>query len=198
MSNSAQIAEVVAFFRLAFTLIFALALAEAFKQFLFDRARLAADPVIDWKKLIPLLAFIVLIFPFYQGNIRYLVVTYGDANALQSYSAPIMVDSIAFMWQAALFFVMSRALSPAHWVTYYGAVVMLLGVDVIWGLLSAKMHGTPIGPWFYLNLSFGLMLGIMLFMQLRLSENVATVIGAGAVLVRTTLDYYTSWSFYFP
>src|SRR5262245_23645818 len=198
MSKSAQIAEVVAFFRGAFTVIFALALAEAFKQFLFDRARLATDRVIDWERLIPLLAFILLIFPFYQGNIRYLVVTYGDANALQSYSVPIMVDGIAFLVQAALFFVMSRALSPAHWLTYYRSVVMLLGVDVIWGLLSANMHGSPIGPWFYINSSFGFILAIMLFMRGHLSDKMATVVGAGAMLIRTTLDYCMAWSFYFP
>jgi hypothetical protein len=69
MSKSAQVVEVVAFFRNAFSLIFALALAEAFKQFVFDRARQATDPVIDWERLIPLLAFVLLIFPFYQCTI---------------------------------------------------------------------------------------------------------------------------------
>jgi hypothetical protein len=200
MSRDAQIAEVVAFFRNAFSLIFALALAEAFKQFVIDRARTPMGPVIDWEKLIPLLAFVLLIFPFYQGTIRYFVFTYGDAKALlqQSYSVPVMFDGVMFVLEAALFFIMSRALAPAHWVTYYGSVVTLLWVDSLWGLGAAWFHNTPIEWWIYLNIGFGAIVLILLIMHGRLKAPTATILGAVAVLLRTVLDYYTTWNFYFP
>jgi hypothetical protein len=109
-----------------------------------------------------------------------------------------MIDIFAFMWEAALFFVMSRALAPAHWMTYYGSVVMLLWVDSFWGLVAAKLHAVPIEPWIYLNFGFGAIVGTMLFMHSHLSDRVATVVGAVAILIRTALDYYTTWDFYFP
>src|SRR5260370_11061818 len=82
MDHNAQVAEVITFFRTAFSLIFALALAEAFKRFISDRAKQPTDPIIDWDRLLPLLSFVLLIFPFYHGTIRYFVFTYGDQKAL--------------------------------------------------------------------------------------------------------------------
>jgi hypothetical protein len=183
-------------------------LAEAFKQFVFDRGAAAAaaapgtavHPVIDWERLVPLLSFVLLIFPFYQGTIRYFVFTYGDTDALQrqTYSFYLMFDGFAFLVEAALFFIMSRALSPIHWVTYYGVVVTLLWVDSIWGLSAAWLHNTPIENWIWLNLGFGFIVVILLLTRAHLSDRAATRIGAVAVLLRTVLDYYTTWSFYFP
>src|SRR5260370_24678481 len=162
MDHNAQVAEVITFFRTAFSLIFALALAEAFKRFISDRAKQPTDPIIDWDRLLPLLSFVLLIFPFYQGTIRYFVFTYGDQKALpQPYSFSILFDSGAFMIEAALFFVMSRALAPLQWQTYYGSVLTLLWVDSIWGLAAAKLHKTPIEPWIYLNLGFGAIVALM-------------------------------------
>lgn len=198
MDASAQILDVVAFFRNAFSLIFALALAEAFKQFVFDRAK-PTDAVIDWGRLVPLLAFVLLIFPFYQGTVRYFDFAYGDPNNLPPhYSISLMIDGCAFICEAALFFIMSRALAPTHWTTYYGAVMTLLWVDSLWGWTAAILHAAPIDPWIILNLIFGAAVAVMLWLRSHLSPAVATAIGAAAVLVRTGLDYYFTWSFYFP
>jgi hypothetical protein len=199
MSRTIQVAEVIAFFRTAFSLVLALALAEAFKQFVNDRANERKDTVVYWDRLVTLLSFLLLIFPFYQGTFRYFVFTYGDANAVPDYySAYIMFDSIAFLAEAALFFIMSRALSPSHWDTYYGSVLVLLFLDSFWGLMAAKFHHTPIEAWIYLNIGFGVIVGVMLLARKKLSNEIATAAGFTAVLIRTGLDYYLSWNFYFP
>ena len=196
MDKATQIAEVISFFRNAFSLVLALALAEALKQFVRDRAP-ADTNVIEWDKLITLISFLLLIFPFYQGTIRYFSYTYGHTLP-QHYSISLMIDSGAFICEAALFFIMSRCLSPLHWKTYYGSVIALLWIDSVWGLVVAKLHQTPIEAWIYLNLCFGAVVGIMLFSHLRLKDHWATTIGFVAVLLRTGLDYYLNWNFYFP
>jgi hypothetical protein len=136
----------------------------------------------------------------FQGTIRYFVFTYGDANTIlqQSYSLPLMFDGFMFLIEAALFFVMSRALKPMHWVTYYLSVWALLWVDSAWGLVAAYNHGTPIQAWSWLNLGFGLIVAAMLSRRASLSSSTATGVGAIAVLLRTALDYFFSWNFYFP
>jgi len=201
MSKEQQIIEVVAFFRNAFSLLFALALAEAFKQFVTDRPT-ATDPVVRWEKLITLLSFLLLIVPFYQGTVRYFVFTYGDPAALlrqPNYSLFIMFDCGAFLFEAALFFIMSRALAPAHWAAYYLAVVVLLLVDTVWAFTAvAWLHQTPIQPWMFLNLGFGIVVGAMLLWRAMFIPSAAVAIGFVAVLIRTLLDYYLTWDFYFP
>jgi hypothetical protein len=82
------------------------------------------------------------------------------------------------MLEAALFFIMSRALDPEHWRTYYGSVLTLLWVDSIWGLLAATLHNTPIAWWIYLNFGFGAIVALMLFQsKLQLTKEEATWIG---------------------
>lgn len=199
MTREAQLVEVIAFFRTAFAALFALALAESFKQFVADKANQATDAILHWERLMPLLSFVLLIFPFYQGTIRYFVVTYGDVRALPPhYAFAIMADSFAFMVEAALFFIMSRALAPAQWETYYGSVLALLWVDSVWGLLASAFHQTPIEWWIYLNLGFGAVVFLMLSQHGRLTNQQATTFGVLWVLLRTMLDYGLTWNFYFP
>jgi hypothetical protein len=149
--------------------------------------------------VISLVSFLLLIFPFYQGTIRYFVFTYGNTTALSpNYSFQLMGDSVAFLIEAALFFVMSRALAPAHWVTYYGCVAVLLWVDSIWGLIAVKIHGSPIYDWIFLNMFFGLVVVVMLVRHKHLTDRQAIIIGLVAVFIRTVADYWLSWGFYFP
>jgi hypothetical protein len=98
----------------------------------------------------------------------------------------------------ALFFVMSRALAPAHWRTYYGAVALLLFVDSLWGFIAEKIHNSPIDSWIYLNFGFAIVVGAMLLAQKHIKPYLATIIGLVAVLIRISLDYFLAWNFYFP
>ncbi|TMJ32315.1 MAG: hypothetical protein E6G88_03325 [Alphaproteobacteria bacterium] len=71
MDHTKDIMDVVKFFQYAFIIVFALALGEAFKQFVAEKANQPRDKVVDWSRLPALLSFVVLIFPFYQGMSRY-------------------------------------------------------------------------------------------------------------------------------
>src|SRR5690349_3178439 len=132
--------SVVIFFRSAFTVVLALALGEAFKQFVTDR--IAGEgryqepkpdfPIILWTRLPALLSFLFLIWPFFQGMNRYFNKTYQSGSMPQPYSLYLSIDGILFTVEAALFFVMSRALPVAKWRLFYLCTLGLLVVDSIW------------------------------------------------------------------
>lgn len=200
MEYSKDILDAIAFFKQAFTIILALALGEAFKQFVADRADKPEDRVLHWDRVLALFSFLLLIVPFYQGMSRYFFITYSDpAKFPQPYSAFLMFDGFAFMCESALFFIMSRALSLAQWRRYYCSVLVLLAVDSLWGVVAQTTHGTAIAPWIYLNVVFGIVLIIILFVFRHEARSYyASSFGLAAMFVRTFFDYYFSWNFYFP
>jgi hypothetical protein len=161
---------VISFFRGAFTIVLALALGEAFKQFVTDRlGNTGTDqeprsdyPVILWKRLPALLSFLFLIWPFFQGMNRYFYATYKPGALPEPYSLYLSVDGVLFTIEAALFFVMSRALPLAKWKLFYLCIFWLLVVDSIWSLI-ALTHMREVQPWMILNLASLPVLGVILW-----------------------------------
>jgi dolichyl-phosphate-mannose--protein O-mannosyl transferase len=78
MTNIQEAADVVTYFRGAFSLVFALALAEGFKQTVHDKADQATVPVLYKEKIFSLLSFLFLILPFYQGTMQFYGHYYAD------------------------------------------------------------------------------------------------------------------------
>ena len=192
-----------------FSIVLALALGEAFKQFVaehrpgVDQTAAVRGGSIQWDRLAALLTFLLLILPFYQGMNRYLLVNYGAVPATSPlYSAiGLILDSAAFMIESAVFFAMSRNLANSRWRYLYGIVLFLLVVDTFWGF-SALLHPhektDPIlQNWMILNAVFSLILILLIWQGRRLSDAVIAWIGTFAMLIRTFIDYYISWDFYF-
>ena len=98
-----------------FSIVLALALAEALKQFVADKATRPEDRAIHWDRLMALIAFLLLLIPFYHGMGRYYFEVYHTKDLPRPYSLHLMIDSLAFTVEATLFFVMSRALSLVQW-----------------------------------------------------------------------------------
>ena len=201
MTGIEGVADVVMFFRGAFSLIFALALAEGFKQTVHDKAE-PTDRVLYLEKIPSLLGFLFLILPFYQGTIRSYGLLYADAKSLSPhYSLIIMFDSVSFLIEASIFFFMSRALSPDHWRSFYTAVVILLWYDTFWVWASTELHSNhPPEVWSVLNIVFGALAALMLYLRRGKSDynQIIVVIGCMGLFVRAALDYFLSWNFYFP
>jgi RsiW-degrading membrane proteinase PrsW (M82 family) len=109
-------------------------------------------------------------------------------------------DSICFLIEAAIFFYMSRALSPVHWISFYIAVVVLLWFDTVWGIVTSQLHSNPPPvSWLILNLVWGGLAGVLIASRKRLSNETAVWVGSIGLLIRTVLDYALNWSrFYFP
>jgi hypothetical protein len=187
--------DAIAFFPRAFTIVLALALGEAFKQFVTDKE----EKAIQWDRLPALLTFLFMIFPFFHGMNRYFFQTYQHPLPVSgSYASSLLFDSIMFMTEAALFFVMSRSLAGVQWRRFFVALLALLVVDTVWG--SIELSRLPdITYWTVLNITLMALIGIPMAYFWR-KDMVAwpSIWAAGSTFVTSTISYYLSWNFYFP
>jgi hypothetical protein len=192
--------EVILFFRTTFSIILALALAEAFKQSVNDKAVEQQHSVIFWDRMPALLSFLLLIVPFYQGMNRYFFITYADLGKIpQPYSIYLMIDGVALMAESALFFVMSRALALPQWRRFYWTVIALICVDLVWCIIGMSRDAPGTTKWFILDgaslIAFGIfMRGFHKTKEFRLPSRK----GLCVMAIRATADYAWIWDFYFP
>ena len=185
-----------------FDIVLGLAVAEAFRQFVFDKPTTddkAVEKSIHWDRLPALMALVLLIAPFYQGIGQYIHVVYQVGEHPKPYGAFLLTDCGVFMLESILFFVMSRRLSPVDWASFYGSVLILLVVDTVWGAFLWSTHYQAVVSWLLLNLiSIPVFFALWFFSKKVWFSKWGPVLGVCAVTVRTVADYWTSWFFYFP
>jgi hypothetical protein len=197
MSLGADYQDAVSFFQRAFTVVLALALSEAFKQAIADKASKPNDPIVHWDRLPALLGFLLLIFPFFHGMNRHIFRAYLDVKSVPDfYSGFLMIDGIVFMLESAVFFVMSRALSPGQWRNFYWCVLTLMAIDTIWAIL-AQLRGAPVVPWIELNIALAVTFAAVLLFFRERESIIPPIISAATILVTTTVSYMLMWEFYF-
>jgi hypothetical protein len=209
--------SIIIFFKGAFTVVLALALSEAFKQFVTDRISAEGryqeprpdQAIILWPRLPALLSFLFLIWPFFHGMNAYFSMTYLDhSHPMPSpYSFYLSADGVLFTIEAALFFVMSRALSLTKWRLFYCCIIVLLMVDSVWGFITLT-HTTRVRPWLILNAISFLILGIIILALHKISKGkeiakskvryFICVVLPLLSLTRTSIDYWKMWDLYFP
>jgi hypothetical protein len=153
----ANLKHAASFLQGAYTIVLALALGEAFKQFVAD----SGERNIFWNRSYSLLGFLVQIFPFFHGMSRYLFRTYLSPGASpQSWPAFLMFDGVMFMLMSGCFFVMSRSLSPDRWERFYGSAGVLLFFDSVW-ISVAMWRGVQVETWLYLNTVLSLIMVVV-------------------------------------
>jgi nucleoside 2-deoxyribosyltransferase len=210
-------AKVVIFFNSVFTIVLALALGEAFKQFVADKAIEAHDRIMHWNRLPALIIFLVTIIPFFEGMTRYFDFRYNHIDMLlKLYPGYLLLDAIMFLAESFLFFVLARALSPAQIERTIYALLMLFAIDLVRDVVDRLSPIQEFGPWFKQNIAdvSGL---VIVFVWYKIQSKVSTS-GAGASIVHedesfavivlsvvavlsvisTFYDYYSHWTFYFP
>ncbi|MCK1392812.1 hypothetical protein [Bradyrhizobium sp. 1] len=197
MPLGADYQDAVSFFQRAFTVVLALALSEAFKQAIADKATKPDEQIVYWERLPTLLGFLLLIFPFFHGMSRHIFRAYLDVKSVPAfYSSFLMIDGVVFMLESAIFFVMSRALSPGQWKSFYWCVLALMVIDTLWAI-SAYFRGAPVVPWIELNLVLASICLLVLFF-FRVSKSIVPpIIIAVTILGTTTVSYIQMWEFYF-
>lgn len=181
-----------------FAILLALALGEAFKQFVADRAEKPDEPSLRWDSLPAIASFLLLMIPFYHGMARYLYDVYKVGEPPTPYGAFLLFDVAAFTVEAALFFVMSRAVRKVQWRRFYFAVVFILVTDTVWGLPIYFHHRKEILPWLILNAVFLPVFLLLVWRNPRVDSKARPIFAMLAMIVRTVADYGTSWEFYFP
>lgn len=185
-----------------FAIILALSLNEAFKQIVADQP----DPVacrdkkaIRWDSLFALASLMVLLIPFFHGMGRYLFEVYRHPDHRpEPYGWYLLFDVSAFTVEAGLFFVMSRSLNLQQAIRFYCAVILILIVDTVWGTAVYFLHRKSLLPWLVLNFGFLPILGLLVFLGWQKFKRWYACFGVALMMVRTAIDYWSSWSFYFP
>lgn len=198
-----DLTHAIQFFQTAFTILMGLALGEAFKQLVPD-----GDKDIRSDRLPLLLAFLFMIFPFFHGMSRYFYTTYlaHPTAELATVATRVMFDGVMFLCLAALFFGMSRSLSPTHWRRFYGFLLSLLALDSAWTMISVVIYNAPVLLWFKLDVVLAAILIAVLWWRRgnRLAADNKTLsklplyICAVATLCTTIVGYVGMSDFYFP
>jgi len=184
--------------RWLFAVVLALAIGEAFKQFVSDKAEKPEDSHIHWNRIWALVAFVLLVVPFSHGMARYFFETYQEAARPKPYARFLLVDTAVFTVEAILFFVLSRALPQTQWRRFYNTVIILLILDILWGSFTASTHAPRMWTWVIVNLCTVPLLAYFLHYY-RARDSTTGMIACMAIIVcRTIADYALSFSFYFP
>ena len=156
-----NVAHTVTFFQTAFRIVLALAFGEALKRFVSDDD----DRPLHWDRIPLFVSFVLIIFPFFQGMAQHMFTTYLDPASAPPYrQAYLTFDGLVFMVQAAIIYVMARAITPNLWRRFYGALLLLLAVDIVWaGVLV--LRGVPIRFWIELDVALIVVLTSVLWFE---------------------------------
>ncbi len=148
-----------------YTIVLALAIGEAFKQFIPDAHRPIEERKLHWDQLLALVSFLLLVLPFFQGMSGHFFIEYHEGPMRDTYAKWLLLDCIAFTVEGALFFVLSRTVSARQWERFYFTVVLLLVVDGAWAFIELMFHDSAalaIRTWFWLDLVFLVLFGLAL------------------------------------
>jgi hypothetical protein len=158
--------EIVADVQSIYTIVLALAIAEAFNQTIKENrpeTEKRATTFVNWfdcihhSRFVSLIVFLLLAAPFFQGNQKYLYLQYIEP--LHGTNPPRMVsagylnfDCLVFSLEAGLFFVMSRSLSSHRWQQFYATIVLLLLIDLVWALIEKSRGAIMPAEWIWFDL----------------------------------------------
>lgn len=176
-----------------YTFVATLALQEAVQQVITS----PPDVTFRWHTLPLVVAFLFILVPFYHGALRHLDELYGaEADASQPRGIMMLDFSLLFI-EAALLFALARLIAAPH--SFGWALAVLLGVDVIWAILITTLTRQELlheSNWVRVNsVTLPCLIGLV-----WLGQGFPWFLGALAALavLRTVVDYWLSWRYYFP
>ena len=149
------------------------------------------------------LSYLVTLIPFYHGALRHLDSVYIE-NSGPVRSGALLLDFLGLFAESCVFLALA-VLLPAPQVFACGVVVLLL-VDIIWGLLAhiAVSKQRAEVTWAYINIITAVVLTLVLVLlgafppshtasDVRLSVSILFI-----TLARSAIDYGLNWKFYYP
>jgi len=184
-----------------YAVVIALSIAEAFKQFVLppNEKNGIQKSGIQWDRLPSLFCLLFLVVPFYHGMTRYLYDFYHIADKRPSpYACWLLFDCTVFTVEAGLFFVLSRSLPKELCRRFFWTVMVLLLVDIIWGVVVWRFRINVISSWVIVNVVTFSLLWLFLSVFRRSRSWWITALLSLMVIARTVVDYWTGRNFYFP
>ncbi|MEJ0051959.1 MAG: hypothetical protein WDN02_12265 [Methylovirgula sp.] len=190
-----DVIHTVNFFQGAFTIILALALGEALKSF----ASEDQNQSLHWERLPALLTFMLIFFQFFESMAEYFYSTYlSPKTALEFVPGYLIFDGIMFMTQGSCFFTMSRSLAPQRWQRFYGSVLVLMLIDIVWTGVN-QIRGLHVGPWLVIDIAIAAVISLMMWFERGKDESMRPgYIGLAVIAVAAVLGYWFEHDMYFP
>src|SRR5579871_166692 len=159
--TSGSMIQIVEDVQSIYTIVLALAIAEAFNQTIKENrpeTEKRASSFANWfdcihhSRFVSLIVFLLLAAPFFQGNQKYLYLQYIEPlhgpNPPRVISAGFLnFDCLVFSVEAGLFFVMSRSLSAHRWQQFYATIALLLLIDFVWAAVEKSRGANMPAEW---------------------------------------------------
>jgi len=148
---------------------------------------------------------LVLIVPFYHGAVRHLFATYvEDGGSTRITNGALLLDFFLLFMEGCLFVMIASLIENTLFMAWL--IVSLLILDSVWGFL-AKLAFTGAKAqnaeqiWSAINFVTAILLILILIFASHVFEATAIAAQLGLlalVALRTVVDYWFCWTFYFP
>ena len=197
--------------QLLYTVVVSLAVTEMLQHVLLTPSGISIPGLsaIGLAQWLMMASFLFTIVPFYHGATRYLDATYitGERKAPR---AALLIDFVLLFIEGVLFFVLAEFIHNQQ--AFYTTLAILLALDVIWVLSSAKLWSIPIAGsaaatvasntrytlWAIINLVAVIVICVSARSNLWPDTMVQSITLAGCAVVRTIIDYTLVFGFYYP
>lgn len=153
-----------------------------------------------------MVSFLFTIVPFYHGASRYLDATYitGERKAQRS---ALLIDFVFLFTEGVLFFVLAEFIKDQQ--AFYSTLALLLLLDVVWVLSSAKLWSVPLSGsaevpntrytlWALINAVAVVVIWVSARSNLWPGTMIQSVTLAACAVGRTIVDYALVFGFYYP
>ncbi|MGZ8571153.1 MAG: hypothetical protein ACXWW5_02895 [Actinomycetota bacterium] len=170
------------------------------------RVPTGADDAIRWSYLPAFLAFMVTLVPFYHGGMRHFDQVYVEEEGRNVRTGALLADFFLVFLEACLLLASARLLPDVT--TTAWMLTTLFALDAIWGttvylvFTKGRLRLVEL-RWVLINIvTAALLAGFLIFAPADPVGGGVNVMVAVVLLcvttVRTGIDYWVSWSFYFP
>jgi hypothetical protein len=179
-----------------YAVIVALAISEGIKRTFLAGGSSRVE--IHYSHLAEFVALIAIAVPFLHGMNRHL----DDMLALirkqnrRGLFVLLIFDFVVFLGEGCLLFLLAASVTSG--VKFFQLLMVLLVVDVFWAFVTWKITKSVVIRWAGIN---GAMVAVSLLLIYCFSakcNEMKTWVLAACAVVRTVVDYWLAWSFYFP
>jgi hypothetical protein len=156
-------------------------------------------------QVINVATFIIILVPFYHGAVRHLFATYvegGGSSRIKN--GALVADFFLLFLEGCIFVLLASILSETE--KFAAVLISLLLLDSVWGFLAwLAFTGAQAQyaerNWALINFITAVLIGVLLAFDedVFLTKVFLSQAGLFAIIaLRTIIDYYVSWKFYFP
>jgi hypothetical protein len=179
-----------------YAVIVALAINEAIKRTFLKSG--SSDVEIHYEHLPEFVALIATAVPFLHGMNRHLDQTLAVIRAQNKRSlfAILVLDFVVFLAEGCILFLLAASVSAG--LAFFQLLMVLLALDVLWALLTWRLTKSVAIRWAIINGAMIAVSCMLIYPGGQRCVEFKTCVLAACAVIRTVLDYYLAWGFYFP